>query len=883
MALLQDDLIGTPWEGQEGNFDHNPGGNGTYVLTADMPAELYTIIANHNTAKMTAVGSSENIELYGDTIISRDIGDTLTIGNELDPSATTLINGDLEVTGDLILDSKLPAAQTAFILSASKEVLLPQTMSRADKQLLINSQPKHLNGYTLKFTFGDGTHNLDDALVFNAFTGGPVVIQGNATEDPTTIHKNQTAILSGRGLETANCQDVNIQNLRIWTTLGAGVNSNSENATVAGCWVTTPLGANAIHSSDDNLTVSATSIGTSNACVYKVGGTAYIYNCESVNSVTSLQAHQGAIIGYGGTTFTATTTEFIEASGGIIQHRQATQGEVNAGVNNRSYITPETLEGRKATEVLSGVIETADPTEMNTGNSGADLKAVTPEGFVSTRATESIVGTSLIAGNSVAALGTDNTTIVSPQNLAYTLSNYDFDSRKGRVKQFAEYSGDGSSSPLEIIAQQLVYLDTDGRVRAIGVGNEGCFGADNTILAGRAPGHILALPLPDRDKEVVKVYAAKFTTFVLTSDGCVYAAGYNATGILSPEDHSVAAKVPQLTKCSVSSVTKVCAPVVTTTSKTHASAFFLTSSNDLYAAGGNPRGALGLGTTVNTGTNGAQLTLAGVQDVIHARNAGTSGSPVTIALKIDGTVWTCGSGSNGALGNGGTANSSTWVNTGLTGITSIKAASDSMNASVYARASGGRLYGWGFGTSGQLGQGEDTNRETPVIISENIVDYWPVPKGLYVRTNAGVLQACGANGNNGKLGMGTSTSEYETLQDCNCPVTYGDIVSVHRIYESTFARTSNVDVPFLAAGDNANGRLGIESVADQLSFVPVTSLIGVRIPDTGPVLTGSHASAGNISILSTNNWVYSAGYHKADTLISSAVQDRGSFRKLLDI
>jgi alpha-tubulin suppressor-like RCC1 family protein len=91
----------------------------------------------------------------------------------------------------------------------------------------------------------------------------------------------------------------------------------------------------------------------------------------------------------------------------------------------------------------------------------------------------------------------------------------------------------------------------------------------------------------------------------------------------------------------------------------------------------------------------------------------SGGANHTAAIKTDGTLWTWGFGGTGQLGNGiTTGNISTPVTT-FAGGTNWKQVS-SAGAHTAAIKTDGTLWTWGSGTSGQLGTNDTTNRSTPV-------------------------------------------------------------------------------------------------------------------------------------------------------------------------
>jgi alpha-tubulin suppressor-like RCC1 family protein len=89
-----------------------------------------------------------------------------------------------------------------------------------------------------------------------------------------------------------------------------------------------------------------------------------------------------------------------------------------------------------------------------------------------------------------------------------------------------------------------------------------------------------------------------------------------------------------------------------------------------------------------------------------------------LAIKTDGTLWGWGNNSSGQLGNENTVNYSSPIQVGtLTNWkhVSIRAVS-STSYSTLAVKTDGTLWGWGLGTSGQLGQSNRANYSSPVQV-----------------------------------------------------------------------------------------------------------------------------------------------------------------------
>ena len=177
----------------------------------------------------------------------------------------------------------------------------------------------------------------------------------------------------------------------------------------------------------------------------------------------------------------------------------------------------------------------------------------------------------------------------------------------------------------------------------------------------------------------------------------------------------------------------------------------LKSDGTVLAWGANTSGQLGDGTVV------PKLTATQVSGL----NAGSgvvaiaAGNVYSLALKSDGTVLAWGSNTNGQLGDGTTISRSTPAPvSGLgpgSGIVSIAASySGLLGAHSLALRSDGAVLAWGFNSSGQLGDGTTTQKNTPVQVSglgtgSGVVSICAGGSDSFARRSNGQVMAWGAN------------------------------------------------------------------------------------------------------------------------------------------
>lgn len=136
----------------------------------------------------------------------------------------------------------------------------------------------------------------------------------------------------------------------------------------------------------------------------------------------------------------------------------------------------------------------------------------------------------------------------------------------------------------------------------------------------------------------------------------------------------------------------------------------------------------------------------------------------SLGLRRNGSLWAWGSGGYGRLGNDCTSNFSSPVSV-VGGFTDWCRISANGNHNLAQRCNG-TLWAWGYGTSGQLGNGASSTQQSPVSVVGGFTDWCGISAArrhsVALRTN-GTLWVWGRN-NNGQLGINSSGS------DVNSPV-----------------------------------------------------------------------------------------------------------------
>ena len=245
-------------------------------------------------------------------------------------------------------------------------------------------------------------------------------------------------------------------------------------------------------------------------------------------------------------------------------------------------------------------------------------------------------------------------------------------------------------------------VTADGAVYAWGLNNYGRLSVGDTtnrklptrVVTKNTEGAIVPV------ENAKKVYGMIENCTIILSDGTVIGAGRNDNGELGTNNttqYSYAVKNVILENV-----------VDIATGSDHYLA--LTKNGDVYAGGYNGYGQLGNGRTSNVEAIAYKMEIS---DVI----AIAAGQYHSIMLKADGTVWTTGYNGYGQLGNSTTTNVSMPVQVkGVNGEGYLEniVQIGSSHAATFALNKEGKVYGIGDNYWGELGQGNNTNSNTPV-------------------------------------------------------------------------------------------------------------------------------------------------------------------------
>lgn len=267
--------------------------------------------------------------------------------------------------------------------------------------------------------------------------------------------------------------------------------------------------------------------------------------------------------------------------------------------------------------------------------------------------------------------------------------------------------------------QHSLGIGSDGWVYAWGASDAGRLGNGTTVSSAvRAP-VALAVGAVPAGVTFTALSAGTSHSVGLGSDGRAYAWGINGGADLSGRlgDGTTAdSPVPV-------AVVAGALPAGVTFTAVSAQEFYslgLGSDGWVYAWGGSRNGQLGHGSTANS--------LVPVPVAVGAVPAGVTfttvsgGGSHSLASGTDGRVYAWGSGNAGRLGDGSTENSLVPVATVAgavpVGVTLASVSAGTLHSS--ALGSDGRVYTWGAGSSGRLGNGATSNSSVPVMVASGV-------------------------------------------------------------------------------------------------------------------------------------------------------------------
>lgn len=263
----------------------------------------------------------------------------------------------------------------------------------------------------------------------------------------------------------------------------------------------------------------------------------------------------------------------------------------------------------------------------------------------------------------------------------------------------------------------------------------------------------------------------------------------------------------------------------------------LLKNGDVYGWGANNSGQLGDGTTTKI-TYPTKLH-TGISSILGSGHH-------TFAKKTDGTWVTWGRNDLGQFADGTFVNQTSPKPFTLPAPeTDVKDMKSKGNHTLLLLKDG-HILSWGYNTAGQLGIGNTQNQNKPVYVKKQdgtlLSDVVQIETGnwsSFAKTKDGTWYAWGRNFK-GSLGEGTETNRNTPTEMIKLSPYYKDIVSIDSGTEHSLFLLKNGEV--LSIGNNVNGQLGSPSTNSTLTPVKVEKENGT-LNNIQSVMAGNTYSA----------------------------------------
>ena len=340
-------------------------------------------------------------------------------------------------------------------------------------------------------------------------------------------------------------------------------------------------------------------------------------------------------------------------------------------------------------------------------------------------------------------------------------------------------------------------------------------------------------PTPEENWELfssvpnVQVAAGYDTSYVVKSDGSVWAWGNNRRGLLGDGTKQTLGTPIQV--IGLSDIVKVS---VGCGNGGHVLA--LKADGTLWSWGNNMHGQLGDGTTVDHTIAAKVPGISSVKDI-------AAGDKHSLALRYDGSVWAWGN--NGKRECLNDTSEKILTPAKVQDIDSVKSISAGDQFSM-ASTTDGDVYIWGTLITGHM-------KPTKINNVSNISQVEAGNNSAYAVSSNGIVYAWGEN-EYGQLGIGTK-------DNVTAPTQISGLDTVERLSTGgTFALALKADGTVYAWGNNSSGQLGNGTLTESLSPVVVSEITNIALISSGYMHSVALDTDGDIWVWG-NNRTYQLG------------------------
>lgn len=390
-----------------------------------------------------------------------------------------------------------------------------------------------------------------------------------------------------------------------------------------------------------------------------------------------------------------------------------------------------------------------------------------------------------------------------------------------------------------------------------------CWGTGSSGQIGNGQGNN-ALP----SSVVMPNGVTSFTQF--SSTGNSLSCGIASTGVVYCWGTGSSGQIGNGASISVNTPTAVTMPndveSFTSVSSNNNFSCAIADNGKIYCWGVGTNGKIGNGDIINVNVPTSVTMPAGVESFSSV----STNSSFSCAIADNGKVYCWGSGKNGQIGNG-TNVSGVNVPTSVTmpaGVASFSSISTNSNFSC-AIADNGKVYCWGLGTNGRIGNGSASSVKVPTVVT--------MPAGVEsfssISTNSNFSCAiadngkvyCWGVGNSGQIGNGANASTVSVPTAVTMPaeVTSFSSVSTNANFSCAITNTGKV----YCWGTGSSGQIGngasanvnvptaitLPSGVESFSSVSTNSNFSCAIANTNTVYCWGDGKSGQIGNGGTSN------------------------------